>query len=390
MGSAGGGPSRRAVLMAGAAVAGALGMSGRAAADFGVPRDPGAAVVPCWGEHQAGVDTRLQSFARLVALDLRPDTGAAALARLMRLWTDDIERLTQGTAALADPAPELAGTPARLTVTVGYGPGVFQLPGLRRRAPHWLEPLPGFAVDRLQRQWTGGDLVLQVAADDPLAVAHAVHVLLRDADAFAVVRWQQSGFHRAAGMTVAGSTGRNLMGQVDGTVNPVAGTDDFGAVVWDGGDRWWAGGTGMVVRRISMDLAAWSGVDRASQEMAIGRRLADGAPLTGGTERDAPDLTATDADGMLLIPEFAHIRRAAPGADHERILRRPFNYDDGDDSGLIFVAFAADPVRQFVPIQARLAELDLLNTWTTAIGSAVALVLPGFHRGDWLGSALLG
>ena len=37
---------------------------------------------------------------------------------------------------------------------------------------------------------------------------------------------------------------------------------------------------------------------------------------------------------------------------------------------------------------ARLAELDLLNLWTTPIGSAVFAVLPGAQEGEVLGQAL--
>jgi dye decolorizing peroxidase len=46
-------------------------------------------------------------------------------------------------------------------------------------------------------------------------------------------------------------------------------------------------------------------------------------------------------------------------------------------------------VRQFLPVQRRLAEGDLLNIWTVPVGSAVYAVLPGCAEGDWLGRALL-
>jgi dye decolorizing peroxidase len=50
----------------------------------------------------------------------------------------------------------------------------------------------------------------------------------------------------------------------------------------------------------------------------------------------------------------------------------------------------ADVDRQFVPVQRRLAELDLLNTWATPIGSAVFAILPGCAEGKILGASLLG
>ncbi|HEX6887323.1 MAG TPA: Dyp-type peroxidase [Candidatus Nanopelagicales bacterium] len=359
---------------------------------------PGSMVEPYLGAHQAGIATPLQAHATLVALDLREGVDRAALVRLMRLLTDDLARLTQGRPALADPQPELAAVPARLTVTAGVGMGLLEAAGRAELAPGWLrDGLPAFAVDQLEPSWSGGDLVLQVAAEDPVTVSHAVRVLLTDAEPFATVRWLQSGFHRPANTAPSGITGRNLFGQVDGTENPRPGTEDFDQVVWvpPGTSPWLAGGSAMVVRRIAMDLRVWGGLDVATKEASIGRRLADGAPLTGGTERTPPDFAAVDADGFPVIPATSHIRLAHLQAQAERILRRPYNYDDGvrrdgsAEAGLLFVAFMADPSAQFVPIQQRLAEADVLNLWTTPIGSALFAVLPGVAPGEHLGHALL-
>ena len=71
--------------------------------------------------------------------------------------------------------------------------------------------------------------------------------------------------------------------------------------------------------------------------------------------------------------------------------RRGDDYDDGpEEAGLIFVAYMADPDTQFVPIQRRLSELDVLNVWTTPIGSALFAVPPGFGEGEYIGQSLLG
>ena len=84
-----------------------------------------------------------------------------------------------------------------------------------------------------------------------------------------------------------------------------------------------------------------------------------------------------------------------PAELHERILRAPYSYDEPPvgtartNTGLVFVAFQADPGRQFVPIQRRLAGADLMNIWTTPIGSSVYAVLPGAREGETLGQALL-
>ena len=75
---------------------------------------------------------------------------------------------------------------------------------------------------------------------------------------------------------------------------------------------------------------------------------------------------------MTQISQVAHIARARDGLGPEvQIHRRTFNYETGagGDSGLLFASFQADIERQFLPIQRRLAEVDLLNEWTTPIGS---------------------
>ncbi|MGB8021618.1 MAG: Dyp-type peroxidase [Candidatus Nanopelagicales bacterium] len=359
----------------------------------------GSAVEAFYGDHQAGIATSLQSAATFLALDLSRGVDREALVRLMRLLTDDIARLSEGRPALADPAPEIATVPARLTVTVGFGAGLLEAAGRADQSPAWLAGgLPRFSIDRLRPRWSDGDLLLQVAAEDPVTVSHAVRVLTTDAGPFATVRWRQRGFHRPANTAPAGITGRNLMGQVDGTENPKAGTADFDTVVWipaGVGPGWLQGGSSVVVRRVAMDLRTWGGLDVAAKEQAIGRRLSDGAPLTGGTEFTAPDFQAVDENGFLVIPPTAHMRLAHAQVPEERILRRPYNYDDGftadgsPDAGLVFVAYMADPVAQFVPIQTRLAGSDVLNVWTTPIGSALFAVPPGITVGEYVGQGLL-
>lgn len=352
----------------------------------------GEETVPFFGTHQAGIDTAAQAHGVFVALDLHDDVDRDALTRLMRILTDDAARLTQGTPALADSEPELALSPARLTVTFGFGPGL--VARASGTAPTWLTPLPAFRVDQLRPEFSDGDLLLQIAGDDPLTVAHATRMLLKDARGFADIRWTQQGFRRAYGTERPGTTMRNLFGQVDGTTNPEPGTTDFDAVVWSDADGWLAGGTGMVVRRIRMDLDKWDRLDRSGRDASVGRTLANGAPLTGTEEFDEPDFEAKTAIGFPVIPQFAHIRRAR-GDGSERIFRRAYNYDERpagtevSDSGLIFVSFQADIDRQFTPMQQRLDELDLLNEWTTPIGSAVFAIPPGCRDGGFIGDTLL-
>jgi len=394
------GATRRQFLLGGAvAGAGAVAAVGLDAAVSARGTDAAAStplngdvVVPFHGAHQAGIDTDAQAHATLVALDLAADVDRDGLRRLLRTLTDDAVRLSRGEGALADTEPELAVAPARLTVTFGFGPGLVARAGAT--APDWLRPLPAFAIDRLRPEYGDGDLLLQIAADDPVTVAHATRMLLKDARAFASPRWVQQGFRRAHGTVRPGTTMRNLFGQVDGTANPVPGTRDFDEVVW-ARDGWLAGGTGMVVRRIAMDLDKWDHLDRPGRDQAVGRTQATGAPLTGTDEFDEPDFHAKDALGFPVIAEFSHLRRSRPDDPSQRIFRRGYNYDQTppaglvSDAGLLFVSFQADIDRQFVPIQRRLDELDLLNEWTTPIGSAVFALPPGCAENGFIGEGIL-
>jgi dye decolorizing peroxidase len=78
--------------------------------------------------------------------------------------------------------------------------------------------------------------------------------------------------------------------------------------------------------------------------------------------------------------------------------RRPFNYQDvateanskpGElESGLLWTAYAKDLSKQYVPVQTRLAQFDLLNTWTTPVGSAVFAIARGVKPGEILAEEL--
>ncbi|MFJ2031179.1 Dyp-type peroxidase [Streptosporangium sp. NPDC087985] len=360
------------------------------------PLPDGSATEPFHGVHQAGIATIPQAHAVFVGLDLLPDTGREAAVRMMRLLTDDARRLTEGRAALADTEPELATLPSRLTVTFGFGPGLFRAAGVEDQRPESIAPLPGFVIDKLEKRWTGADLLLQICADDAVTLAHALRMTVKDARSFARVRWTQRGFRRSAHTMAPGMTQRNLMGQLDGTVNPQPGTPDFDRAIWvNDGPQWLRGGTTLVLRRIRMGLETWDAADRVAKEFTVGRRLDTGAPLTGQQEHDEPDFDRLNALGFPVISEYAHIRRAHVADPGMRILRRVYNYDEGltpeghADSGLLFASYQADITRQFIPVQKRLAEGDLLNEWTTPIGSAVFAIPPGCSAGGWIGETLL-
>ncbi|WP_061963163.1 Dyp-type peroxidase [Demequina aurantiaca] len=401
------GATRRGFLFGGAAagvgVAAGVALAGTPALAADPKPDStgvnGSRTVAFHGTHQAGIETPVASYVTYLALDLHREVDADGLRRLMKLWSDDAARLTAGTPALADTEPHLAEDPAGLTVTFGFGPGALDRAATSKR-PSWLRPLPAYDIDKLEERWSGGDLIVVVSADDQVPMAHATRMILKDGRGFASLRWRQDGFRRAYGSQPGGTTMRNLFDQVDGTANPRLGTPDFDTVVWATGDDWMAGGTSLVLRRIEIAIETWDEVDTVGRENAIGRTVTTGAPLTGTAETDEPDFEAIGPHGFPVISDVSHVRRAHHHFTGARIFRRGYNYDLGptpgaDDSvvsntGLLFASYQADVDAQYVPIQEALAKADLMNVWTTPIGSAVFAIPPGCAEGEYVGQGLLG
>ena len=351
--------------------------------------------VPGGAPRQSGVTTQPGTHAHWLGLDLAGDATKDDLRRALVVVDDTASRFVAGSTPLPDVAHELAFDAGGVAIAVGLGPRVFTLRGMRAKAPSWLAPIPTMPIDRFEKPWDQTDLVIQIDAANPVGVSHAATQLVSALKGIATPRWQQRGFHAGARPSDAGVT-RNLFGQLDGQEQPNVDGNEADRV-WNAATTdapWMEGVTGMVIRRIRMDVDVWQTLDRASQENAIGRRLTNGAPLTGASPHDPIDLEKTDELGLSVINPAAHVPRARPAKTGERILRRPYNYEDAradgtSDRGLIFVAFCADVAAQFVPIQRRLAEADLLNTWTTPIGSGVYLLPSAPRPGRYLGQNIV-
>lgn len=348
-----------------------------------------------FGPHQMGIELPIQAVTNFVTLDLKTTTDLAAMKRWMLLLTDDIQRLAKGEPVLADPNPQLSIGAAGFSAYVGFGYSLFEKLNLQNELPSGFIELPSFKMDKFQAEFVGGDVLIHVAADDPIVLSHATRSLIRDSMPFATLRSMQAGFAHSPGMVSEGVTHRNLMGQIDGTANPKLNTTDFDDVVWiQDGPQWIQGGTLSVYRRIEMNLDTWDQLGAPAKEEVIGRKLSNGAPLSGEKESDIPDLDVRHANGLKVIPEFAHIRRAAPDAPGERIFRRPFSYElpatqaGSANIGLIWIAYQRDIEKQFLPIQQRLEQLDLLNNWTTPIGSGVFAIPRGIAQGEVIGQGL--
>ncbi|MFM0340315.1 Dyp-type peroxidase [Paraburkholderia fungorum] len=454
-------PSRRGFLKAGSAAVAAgasLGATGVAQAALGKTpahsTDPQMAVEPFYGTHQGGIVTPQQSHTYVAALDLTTDKRADVIA-LLRAWTDAAARLTQGATAAPLPTGTAARTaltdtkldtqagtnadarpdaktndtaysptntkaapdsgdvlglgPCGLTITFGFGPGLFTKDGkdrygLASRRPAALVDLPRFNGDQLIAEKTGGDLYIQACANDQQVAFHAARQLARLANGTAAMRWGQSGFLSGP----RGQTPRNLMGFKDGTNNPsTAKPQLMNEFIWaKAADApWMEGGTYTVVRRIRITLEHWDNTEVDFQEQVFGRHKYSGAPIGKKNEFDAVDLKEEDKDGNPVIPENSHVRLSNRDSNNgAQILRRSYSYNDGTnfyierwppwrqeteyDAGLIFVAHQSDPRTGFIPINDKLAKFDMMNQFTTHVGSAVFAVPPGAKPGSYIGAGL--
>lgn len=354
----------------------------------------GSDVVAFDGIHQAGIATPAQSNVVLTAYDVADTAGKAEIAAVMKAWTLAGRALTTGSAMEGDPDISTGSSTASLSITVGVGATLVEK--IKAQRPGALVDLPAFAGDQIDPLRSGGDIVVQLCADDPLVLAQADRVLTRLASGTLRVRWQEQGFG-STGARKDGRTGRNLMGQLDGTNNVTTSALAKAGPIWvsEDGPAWLAGGSYLVVRRIRMLTEQWDQTNKGQQERVIGRTKDTGAPLGSKLETDFVDLEAKNPDGSLTIPADSHVRLAKPASSAENMMRRGYSYrgavlpDGSVDQGLLFLAFQKDPSTSFIPVQQRLAAHDALERFTVTTSSGIFAILPGVSaESDWLGSAL--
>ncbi|KIF70147.1 peroxidase [Streptomyces sp. AcH 505] len=407
-------PSRRSLLgWGGAGLAlGAAAAGGTVAAlsdggdDSAAPAADTGAAVAFHGAHQAGIATAVQDRLHFASFDVTTE-DRAELVQLLKDWTRAAERLTAGSTigegafggideAPPDDTGEAVGLrPSRLTLTVGFGPGLFAKGrfGLEGQRPAALADLPKFPGDNLDPARSGGDLCVQACADDPQVAVHAIRNLARIGFGKVAIRWSQLGFGKTSSTTPDAQTPRNLFGFKDGTVN-ISGTDTktLDNHVWvpeKDGPGWMTGGSYLVARRISMRIEIWDRTGLKEQEDVFGRDKGEGAAYGKAHERDAPNLKA--------LPPTSHVRLAHPDTNSgARLLRRGYSFTDGTDglgrldAGLFFLAYQRDIRDAFIPVQTRLARTDALNEYIQHVGSAVFAIPPGVRdKDDWWGRALM-
>lgn len=403
--------SRRLVLHGLSGMAGVLtGFAGSEyahARDAAVPNTEAALLStqePMYGSHQSGISTAIQSSMFFVALDLTT-RDLSSVKALFKQWTEAAADMAQGRLVGSgndkqnlppSDTGEAAGLPpSRLTFTFGVGASLFDARfGLGPQRPQALIDLPAFPGDDLDPARSGGDIGIQVCADDPQVAFHAARNLLRIARGTAVPRWMQQGFQPQA----ASETPRNLMGFKDGTVNPGGqNSQEMKEVVWvqpGEGPEWMSGGTYMVTRRINMFIEVWDRSTLNDQEVTFGRYKDSGAGMGHQLEFDALDFEKMDTQDSPAIPTISHVRLAR-GGDGEKIFRRPYSFSDGIeqrtghlDAGLFFIAFQRNAATQFVPIQRRLAGVDALNEYIVHRSSALFACFPGIEEGKYVGESL--
>ena len=370
------GLSRRGLLglaiggsVAGLAVGTGAGLTGGVALGRARAADDAHSAYDFFGEHQAGITTPVQDHLHFASFDMMPRTDRDDLISLLQDWSYAASRMAQGlevsaTGAVGGPAEappddtgEALGLPAAgLTITFGFGPGLFENEdgdryGIAAQRPAGLERLPAFLGDDLDPQTSHGDLCVQACADDPQVAVHAIRNLSRiafgDTEALRDHVW-------------------------------VAAKDE---------PAWLAGGSYLVARKIAMLIETWDRVRLSEQDTIIGRDKGEGAPLSGGDEFTAPDFhgKAIDANSHVSLAHPEH-------NDGIRILRRGYNYVDGNnelgrlDAGLFFLSYQRDPA-QFIALQRRLST-DLMNEYIRHVGSGIWAVPAGASPGSYVGAAL--
>lgn len=365
-------------------------------------------IIPFYGKHQSGITTPMQDFICMGAFDLTT-TSIDDVRKLFQSWTSAAARLTEGKSVddesdnphlpPVDTGESMGLAPMCMTITFGLGASFFdERFGLSAKRPAPLVDLPRFNSDEIRKEWSDGDIVVQVCANDPQVAFHALRNLARIARGKAVLHWLQDGFQRTSAADPTGSTPRNLMGFKDGSNNPqVSDAKVADEIVWaqsEDNPAWMAGGSYMVMRRIRMRIEVWDRSSLDDQESTFGRHRQSGAPLGKSGEFDELELDRKDSAGRPVIPATSHVALAHMEGK-VKILRRGYSYSSGMDvktgqldAGLLFICFNRDPRKQFIPMQQKLATVDQLNEYITHVGSGLYACLPGASEGGYIGDTL--
>ncbi|MCP8970198.1 iron uptake transporter deferrochelatase/peroxidase subunit [Ectobacillus ponti] len=371
---------------------------GSAKSEAAAGKSRNTSVLPFYGQHQAGIVTPQQTYMYLAAFNLTTGSRSSVI-QLYKTWTALGAQMSMGDTAEdkgndwlppKDTGEALDLQPSRLTMTFGFGPSFFSQNGVDRfgvleKMPKHVKDIPPFPRDDLQQPFIGGDICIQVCADDQQVAFHAVRNFIKTAVGTAELKWMQSGFIS----TPDGETPRNLFGFKDGTAN--ASPEDVHAhdeIVWAGEEEpdWMKGGTYMACRKIKMFLEVWDRSSLKEQEDTFGRKKTSGAPYGKVKEHDTVDLAQQ--------PSTSHTGLAKRTG--QQIYRRAYSYTDGVDAktgyvdaGLMFISYQKNPDRQLLPMLEVLSKQDKLNEYTKHVGSAMFACARGIQKGEYIAQALL-
>lgn len=396
-------------------------MAGLATLSAAAPPKPLSPVEPFWGEHQGGITTwPIQHQTYFAAFDL-VTSNREDVIKVLKAWTAAAARMTAGETAqpvegglkqavppkdapagmASDTGEAIGMSPSRLTLTFGFGAGLFIKDGkdrfgLASRRPEALVDMPKFPGDQLAEGKTGGDLSIQACAEDPQVAFHAVRQLARIADGVARLRWVQIGFRPNSGS-------RHLLGfSVEGMENPsVEDPNVMAKTVWcaEDGPEWMSGGSYVVARRMRFALEHWDQMPTEYQERAVGGGKYAGAPLVNPHKPKAED---PDMDDPAARPP-SHLDIVAPHV--MTMFRRSYSYNDGlnftaerwppwrqgleYDAGMLFICYQRDPRTGFIQLYRKMATHDfMLNQFWTHEGSGLFACPRGVRKGEYIGQGL--
>jgi len=356
--------------------------------------------IPLYGEHQPGIITPQQTYMYLASFRITA-ADRAVVIRLFRDWTKFADLSSAGGTMRTGDNPllppsdtgETLDLPAsRLTVTFGFGPTFFRRQdgkdryGVAGQLPRYLQDIPRMPRDQLDPLLSGGDVCVQVCAEDQQVAFHAVRNFIRLSTGTASVNWLQEGFISGGS---GGQTPRNLFGFKDGTANALHQTPEgYRDVVWAGSDEpaWLQGGTYMAYRKVRMMLEVWDRSSLTDQEDTFGRHKESGAAYGKNGEFDPADPSA--------MPTGAHVRLAKESK--QLIHRRGYSYTDGIDprtgninAGLLFVSFQRNPEEQFLPMLKLMQSRDALNEYAVHVASGMFACPRGLAPGEYIGQNIL-
>ncbi|MFC5530267.1 iron uptake transporter deferrochelatase/peroxidase subunit [Cohnella yongneupensis] len=354
--------------------------------------------IPMYGDHQAGILTPQQTYMYFASFRITARNKADVI-RLFKDWTKFSDLSTSGGTMRTGDNPLLPPTdtgetldlPAsKLTITYGFGPSFFSQDGKDRfgiasKKPLYLKDIPRMPKDKLDPTMSGGDVCVQVCAEDQQVAFHAVRNFIRLSTGLASLNWMQEGFISGK----SGHTPRNLFGFKDGTANQIhANPEGYDNVVWAGSDEpaWMKGGSYLGYRKVQMHLEVWDRSSLSDQEATFGRHKESGAAFGKSGEFDTVDPSQ--------MPVDAHVRLAKQSK--QLIHRRGYSYTDAVDprtgnvnAGLLFIGYTRNPDEQLIPMLKLMQSQDKLNEYTSHIASGMFACPGGLREGQYMGQSLL-